>query len=280
MLNRIFFFAISALAISGCATPVSIAEVAHASRLTPVIVGDGTFQIQSLQPKAGHFDRLRVYIEGDGRAWVTSSQPSADPTPLSAMLIKLATSDPTPAAYLARPCQFIDNINCRPAVWTDQRFSRTAIDSMSSALDALKQRFAVEQFELVGYSGGAAVALILAGERDDVFQLQTIAGNVDPVAWVQTKGLSPLSGSLDPLAYRAKLRSIPQRHFVGSADEVIAPTLVQGYASKVQAQCLEIVEVNATHHDGYASVWAASSNQPILGSRCSPAPSAAGQKHL
>lgn len=280
MLNRIFFFALVALAISGCATPVSITEVASTSTLTPVIVGDGTFPIQSLQPKTGHFTKLRVYIEGDGRAWVTSSQPSADPTPLSAMLIKLATSDPTPAAYLARPCQFVDNLNCQPAVWTDQRFSRAAINSMNSALDALKQRLAVKQFELVGYSGGAAVALILAGERNDVFQVQTIAGNVDPVAWAQAKGLSPLSGSLDPLAYRAKLRSIPQRHFVGSDDEVIAPSLVRGYARKVQAQCLEIIEVRASHHNGYASAWAASSNQPIRGSRCSPAPSSAGQRHL
>lgn len=263
MLIRIIFAAIAALAVSGCASPVSLAEVAHASKLTPVLVGGGTFPIQSLQPKAGRFARLRVYIEGDGRAWVTASRPSTDPTPLSAMLINLATTDPAPAAYLARPCQFVSNINCRPLVWTDQRFSRAVIDSMNSALDALKQRFAVEQFELVGYSGGAAVALILAGERDDVIQLQTLAGNLDPLAWVQSKELSPLSGSLDPLAYRAKLRSIPQRHFVGSADEVIAPSLVRGYASKVRAQCLEIIEVRASHHDGYASAWAAFSHQPV-----------------
>jgi pimeloyl-ACP methyl ester carboxylesterase len=263
MLSRILLTPLTVLAVSGCAAPVSIAEITHASKLTPVTVGDGTFQIQSLQPKEGYFARLRVYIEGDGRAWVTASQPSANPTPLSAMVINMTTGDPTPAAYLARPCQFVVSTSCRPAVWTDRRFSRAAIDSMSSALDALKQRFAVEQFELVGYSGGAAVALILAGERDDVVQLQTLAGNLDPVAWVQAKGLSPLSGSLDPLAYRAKLRSIPQRHFVGSADEVIAPALVHGYSRKVQAQCLQIVEVRATHSDGYASAWEAFSQQPI-----------------
>lgn len=263
MFNRIVFFGLVALVISGCTTPVSITKVAQASNLTPVLIGDGPFRIQSLQPKAGHFTKLRVYIEGDGRAWVTSSQPSADPTPLSAMLIKLATADPAPAAYLARPCQFIDSLNCRPAVWTDQRFSREAIDSMNSALDALKLRFAVEQFELVGYSGGAAVALILAGERDDVFQVQTIAGNIDPVAWAQAKQLSPLSGSLDPLAYHAKLRVIPQRHFVGSADEVIAASLVRKYAYKLQALCLQIVEVQADHYDGFASAWAALNQQPV-----------------
>lgn len=262
-----FFFALVALAINGCTTPVSIAEVASAGKLTSAIVGDGPFQIQSLQPRTGHFAKLRIYIEGDGRAWVTSSQPSADPTPLSAMLIKLATADPAPAAYLARPCQFVDSLNCRPALWTDQRFGRAVIDSMSSALDALKQHFAVEQFELVGYSGGAAVALILAGERDDVVQVQTIAGNLDPLAWVQAKGLSPLTGSLDPLDYRAQLRSIPQRHFVGSADEVIAPSLVRGYARKVRARCLEIVEVRADHYDGYASAWTAFSQQPVSCSR-------------
>lgn len=263
MFKPIFFAAITALAVSGCATPVSIAELASTSKLTPLIVGNGLFKIQSLQPKGERIVRLRVYIEGDGRAWITSSQPSVDPTPLGSMLINLAIADPRPAAYLARPCQFVLGASCQPQVWTDRRFSREVIDSMSAALDALKRRFAVEQFELVGYSGGAAVALILAGERDDVFQVQSIAGNLDPVAWVRDKRLSPLSGSLDPLAYRAKLRTIPQRHFVASADQVIAPSLARGYASKLQAQCLQIVEVQGTHSAGFSDEWIASSHRPI-----------------
>jgi hypothetical protein len=261
--NRMCFAAITVLIFSGCAAPVPITELASTSTLIPVIIGDGPFKIQSLQPNGGSFAKLRVYIEGDGRAWITSSQPSTDPTPLSAMFINLAIADPGPAAYLARPCQFVLGANCQPPIWTERRFSREVIDAMSAALDALKRRFAVEQFELVGYSGGAAVALILAGERDDVFQVQSIAGNLDPVAWVRDKGLSPLSGSLDPLAYRAKLRTIPQRHFVASADQVIAPSLARGYASKLQAQCLQIVEVQGTHAAGFSDDWIASSHRPI-----------------
>ncbi|WCM48953.1 alpha/beta hydrolase [Pseudomonas sp. WJP1] len=280
MLIRIVLFAIAALAISSCTTPISIAEVAHSSKLVSAISGEGAFPIQILQPKAGHFAKLRVYIEGDGRAWITASQPSSDPTPLSPMLINMAATDSRPAAYLARPCQFVNSINCNAMVWTDERFSREVIDSMSSALDTLKQRFAVEQFELVGYSGGAAVALILAGERNDVFQVQTIAGNLDPVAWVQAKGLSPLTGSLDPLNYRARLRSIAQRHFVGSADEVITPSLVRGYASKVQAECIEIVEVPATHQEGYGLIWTSTSNKAISGGQCSSVSSLVEPRHL
>lgn len=106
--------------------------------------------------------RLRVYLEGDGHAWATARQPSLDPSPQHLLMAQLALSDPRPSVYLARPCQFVSAADCTAAIWTDQRFSPAVLRSLDQALDRLKQRYGNQDFELIGYSGGAALALLLA----------------------------------------------------------------------------------------------------------------------
>ena len=134
---------------------------------------------------------------------------------------------------------------------------------MNAALDRLKSRFAVEQFELVGYSGGAAIALILAGSRNDVTQVQTIAGNLDPVKWAELMQLAPFSKPVTPLAFRDKLRALPQRHFIGLNDKVVPPQMLRVYTTQLQGNCLEVVESLATHDQGYDESWGARSNLPL-----------------
>lgn len=97
--------------------------------------------------------RLRVYLEGDGHAWATATQPSLDPSPHNLLVARLAVDDPTPNAYLARPCQFVMAPTCEPALWTDRRFSQEVVTSLSQALDQMKQRYGNREYELVGYSG-------------------------------------------------------------------------------------------------------------------------------
>ena len=80
-----------------------------------------------------------------------------------------------------------------------------------------------------GVFRGAALALLLAAQRDDVAQVQTLAGNLSPRLWAELKGLSPLNGSLDPLDYRSQLVSLPQRHLVGQRDTVIPSRLPDLY---------------------------------------------------
>lgn len=206
---------------------------------------------------------LRVYIEGDGHAWATSSQPSTDPTPHDNLVANLAANDPSGAAYLARPCQFVTNEHCNPMVWTDQRFSLQAISEMSSALDDIKRRYSISNIELVGYSGGGAVALLLAAQRNDIVSVQTLAGNVAVTAWAQLHGLTPLNGSLDPVSYADKLGAIPQRHLVGDQDTVVPQAVASAYLSKFgSSQCVEIVTVHASHRDGWPTAWADFSQRP------------------
>lgn len=255
-----------ALAMSaGCATQTFDLHLASAgSTLRPVVVNGSAFNIQTLQPDTVAGKTLRVYIEGDGRAWITSSTVSDDPTPVESMMAKLAISDPSRAAvYMARPCQFTWSAQCAPRYWTGKRFSAAMVAAQSEALDILKSQYGIQQFELVGYSGGATIALLLAAKRDDVAQVQTIAGNLDPAAWTRIKHLSPLSGSLNPADFAERLATIPQRHLVGANDKVMPLQVSQQYMLQVQPLCAETVVLNADHASGYNESWVRYRDRPV-----------------
>ncbi|KAB0517199.1 alpha/beta hydrolase [Pseudomonas extremorientalis] len=200
--------------------------------------------------------RLRVYLEGDGHSWATATQPSLDPSPHNLLVPRLAINDPTPNAYLARPCQFVMVAACQSALWTHRRFSQEVVTSLSQALDQLKQRYGNSEFELVGYSGGAALALLLAAQRNDVTQVQTLAGNLSPRLWATMKGLSPLDGSLDPLDYRSRLALLPQRHLIGEADLIIPSGLADRYQQALDSPLCEYIHVRGASHDkGWEATW-------------------------
>lgn len=248
--------------LSGCTSQVELAQYST-GKLSPAVLTTPVFPIQGMVPAPGAYQRLRVYIEGDGHAWATSSQPSTNPTPHRSLMLRLVTDDPGPSAYLARPCQFVTSTACGYEVWTGSRFAKPEIESMNLALSALKRQYSVRTFELVGHSGGGEVALVLAGMRDDVVQVQTIAGNVDPEFWVGLHHLTPLARPITPMQYEDRLRAIPQRHLVGSRDPIVPASVVQAYDAQLQADCLEIVHVDADHSEGYDTTWSRLANQPI-----------------
>ncbi|MDR6610174.1 fermentation-respiration switch protein FrsA (DUF1100 family) [Pseudomonas synxantha] len=103
----------------------------------------------------------------------------------------------------------------------------------------------------------------MAGQRDDVVSVQTLAGNIAVAAWAQMHGLTPLNGSLDPVNYANKLRTIPQRHLVGDWDTVVPQSVSSAYLSKLGSkQCVEIAAVHANHQDGWPAAWADYSRRP------------------
>lgn len=250
--------------LTGCASQQEkLSEWAQSKGSRIEVVQTSHFPIQTLTP--GGFTagkRLTIYIEGDGHAWATSTQPSLDPSPHSFSVAALATGG-YKGIYAARPCQFVMNSGCDKSIWTDARFSRAAIDSVNETVSKIKARYRASEIELIGYSGGAAVAVLLASARDDVTRLQTIAGNVDPVAWVALNGLSPLKSSLNPLAAPGRLGSIPQRHFVGSGDTIIPKVLVEGFVRKIGAGCAQVIEVAGNHATIIGSVSAIDLGKPI-----------------
>jgi pimeloyl-ACP methyl ester carboxylesterase len=91
------------------------------------------------------------------------------------------------------------------------------VDSANIALDQLKTRAgSVDRLILIGFSGGGALAALLAERRNDVAGLVTVAANLDLDQWVRAKNLTPLRESLDPAVDAVRLAKLPQVHFVGS----------------------------------------------------------------
>ncbi|MGI9277800.1 MAG: alpha/beta fold hydrolase [Endozoicomonas sp.] len=217
------------------------------------------FAIQSWQP--GHHGlskTLRVYIEGDGRAWSRKGRPSSDPTPRNRLVHNLMLSDPKPdIAYLARPCQFQQDPHCNTETWTFGRYDNSVIQSMSRALDTLKQSGEYQQLELVGYSGGATIALLLAARRNDILSIRTIAGNLDPAFTNRYHRVSPMPSAMNPVHFTDRLQKVPQLHFYGTDDEVIPAAVSRHYLSLFRNRsCIQLEPVvGASHGEGWAEGW-------------------------
>ncbi|GFM88001.1 alpha/beta hydrolase [Pseudomonas cichorii] len=247
-LIRVTALAIS-LTLSGCASQQeNLYSWAQAKDAEASVVETRTFALQIVTPRSlPKGGRLSIFIEGDGRAWATGSQPSLDPSPRQPDMARLALDPDHAGVYVARPCQFVMSKACVSEVWTDARFSRRVIEAFNDVIDRLKTRYNASSIELIGYSGGAAVALLIAEERDDISQIQTIAGNVDPHAWVALHQLSPLKGSLDPLENSLRLKKIAQRHFTGTTDTVVPPVLLTGFLARTRPDCSEVISLPGSH---------------------------------
>lgn len=205
-------------------------------------------------------DVITIYLEGDGLAWLNMDTPSDDPTPLNPLALRLAMQQPDGTAiYLGRPCQYATPLplQCTPALWTGARFSPAVVNALDEAVSRLKLQYQARRINLVGYSGGAALVLLLAERRDDVQLLLSVAGNVDPSSWTRLHDLSPLQGSLDPLASLPQLRAGQVWLFSGEEDENIPPALASGVAARLTPQLPVTLRTlpGFNHHCCWDSIW-------------------------
>lgn len=219
------------------------------------------FILQAFLPLAPiKVETLSIYLEGDGLAWIKPTIASKNPTPNNPLALKLALLDINPAVYLARPCQYAiadESKNCTQAYWTSHRFSPEVIQSSNQAIDQIKQKFGAKNLILVGYSGGGAVAALVAAKRHDVIKLVTVAGNLDHARWTEQHHLSPLSGSLNPAEAWMDLQEVAQRHYVGDNDATIGKDIAQSYASQfiISKQPSITVIPNFNHNCCWDSIW-------------------------
>lgn len=241
--NFRFFILITSLFLSACSSIVSpdlrrqhTADLAIANGWHSQLISAPHFDLYTYFPDQFESnDNLWIYIEGDGFAWMTPTKPSSDPTPIDSLVLRLALSqDHGNAAYLGRPCQYIDavKVNCNKRFWTEARFAPEVIEAENHAINMLKKQFGAKRLTLVGYSGGAAVALLLAARRTDVDRLITIAGNLDHQAWTTFHRINPLSGSLNPVNEISNLKHIQQWYFAGEKDTVIPSFLAVDFAAR------------------------------------------------
>lgn len=201
----------------------------------------GEFQIAVSAPAGRKGSTLVAYLEGDGRAYLAADTASTDPTPGDPLALRMALADrrPGPLVYLARPCQYTvgpDRRNCSNRFWTSHRYAPAIIAAMGEALDQEKQRAGASRLILIGYSGGGALAVLLAQRRSDVAALVTVAANLDLAYWTSRDGLAPLSGSIDPASRAAAIRDVPQVHLAGRRDRVVGPDVTRAYLRHYQAR--------------------------------------------
>ncbi|WP_339670693.1 hypothetical protein [Dasania marina] len=234
LLARCLLLVFTALVITGCNAVQApelradaVVQLALKSHWQKQLINGEQFDLVAFLPQASAPQRqLIIYIEGDGLAWRNHYTPAYNPTPINPTALKLALQHPTNnAVYLARPCQYVRAANshhCQQQVWTAGRFSEAVIASTAKAIDVLKTQYQATSLVLVGYSGGGTLAALVAVRRQDVKQLITVAANLDHRAWTDYHHISPLAKSLSLTAYRDRLSSIPQHHFVG-ADDLIVP---------------------------------------------------------
>ena len=266
-----FFWAVGmilSLILTGCTpqvpTPQERLEQARAlgthGGLEPVAFNASEFDLAGWQKLGPHTQGqvVHVYIEGDGLAWVTPSRISDNPTPTNPIGLRLALQDPAQSRlYLGRPCQYVSDAQCAPKDWTSHRFSSRVVAAYDDILNQINARYQPASFVLMGYSGGGAVAALLAAQREDVSLLVTVAGNLDIDAWVRKHGLCPLSGSLNPTDFMDGLSRVPQYHFLGSLDQNISPELFYRFEKQFQQrENLHLrIQSEFDHCNGWVHRW-------------------------
>ena len=165
---------------------------------------------------------LRIYLEGDG-----------NPNPSHRIALYYAEQDTTKnVIYVARPCQWINDKICqlKPEIYKEQRFHPEIIREIEEVVLHLKNKYKASEIELIGYDGGATIALNLATQMN-IKRVITIAGILDTNAYVR------------------------QNHYVGGNDEITPRRAAERFISKMKNPKSAMVRsVNGVGHDDWKGV--------------------------
>lgn len=186
------------------------------------------------------------YIEGDG---LVSRD---DPTPRSFMLLNLAMLDKRPNVYyISRLCQYTPmhmNPGCHKKYWAEWRYSEEAVDELNSVINKLNNS---KPFDLVGFSGGGTMAVLVAARNNHLRSILTIAANLDLETFVRYHNMhmGHLSGSLNPIHYVSQIRHIPQLHIFGSKDKIVPSIIGSNFVKKASSKCVQIKVISGVEHN-------------------------------
>jgi hypothetical protein len=251
------------LGITACTKPIKPTVLAENKGFKKILIQAQPFLLTSYQKISPHHPTLTVYIEGDGRAWITRHRLSPNPTPQQPLALQLAMQDSDASVtYLARPCQYtplyLDKA-CTSVVWSSHRFSETAVSAMNEAVTKLKNTAKATKIHLVGFSGGGAIATLIAARRTDIASLRTVAGDLNHETLSQHHQTTPLTGSLNPTNVIASLAKIPQCHFSGGKDKIVPPFIASQFVTLINQAgfgCAKQVLIpNNTHHQSWEKQW-------------------------
>lgn len=127
---------------------------------------------------------------------------------------------------------------------------------MSEAIDRIAARAPGQQIELVGYSGGGAVAVLVAARRHDIASLRTVAGNLDTEMVNRLHNVSAMPQSLNPVDAAHQVAEIPQIHFSGDGDAVVPIDVPRHFVNQSRTHCAQVITVAGMNHTGaWATRW-------------------------
>ena len=221
-------------ALTGCASPAQRIDSLMRGKgfERSLVEGNGFEHLVYARAGLNMARRVHVYLEGDGLPWATPDRVSADPTPRYPLALHLMARDPAPSLLLGRPCYYgvSDAGPCTPWLWTHGRYSEQVVGSMAAALRRLLSGNPGARIALLGYSGGGALAMLLAERLESVERVVTVAANLDIAAWTDLHGYSPLTGSLNPVERPILPVRIERIHLAGETDQRVPVRLVRDAA--------------------------------------------------
>jgi dienelactone hydrolase len=256
---RILILIITTLFLTACSNTAT-QKVASKNGFKHASLPTGKFNVTTYQKITKPQAAVNIYIEGDGRLLTSTQQYSNDPSPRTATVIKLAALDPNPnVVYLARPCQYAPedlHTVCERRHWMSARYSTEIVAALNQAINLIKERSAATKINLIGFSGGGALAVLIAAQRNDIASIRTVAGNLDLQTMQDFHGSDPLDESLDPLAVATKVQHIPQIHFIGDKDKTVPTTVAKNFSARAQLNPKQVqVLKGVSHHDGWVQQW-------------------------
>lgn len=267
-------------------------------------IASGPFSLTVYERVREKGGTANIYIEGNGTGRALNERLNKDMSPSNPVGLHLAAFDHAPnVIYMARPCQYsglTDGRDCddKSNMNAPGLYSETAIKAMNDALNDIKNRYALKGFNLIGYDGGAAVAVILSAGRDDVMTLRTVGGQLDPETIVAANaekqektmhkpygtapsekvrtpenGMDPegpeakdiANDAMNPMDYAPLIASLPQHHFIGEHDAMISSDIYMNYYHATSPRrCLRFSLVeNADHKQGIVNAWPEIMNLPV-----------------
>jgi hypothetical protein len=202
---------------------------------------------------------IHIYLDGDGTPALPGGRIALDPSSRSRIILDLIKADETPSALVGRPCYYGTGGDCDARQWTSARYSSEVVDRMSARISAILQPFPDSPVVLVGYSGGGALAMLIAPKIRHVVGLVTAAANLDTKAWTTYHGHAPLTASLNPADMAPLSGTIKQFHFFGELDGNVPAALMRPEVERQLNARMEIV-AGFDHDCCWRKIWAATMN--------------------
>jgi hypothetical protein len=228
---------LATIALTGGCTSAGqrIEQRARAAGLETIQAAGGAFPALIYMKRADASSEhapLLIFIEGDGVPWRDGTAPSADPTTRNPVALELMIRSRAPAAYITRPCYGSLRVDkCTAEHWTGARYSNEIVESMVTAVHEAQRVAGAKEVSLIGYSGGGALAALIAERIENVYSVLTLAGNLDTDAWTALHGYLPLSQSLNP-SLSEREHPWSEMHLQGADDRVVPIATTDGYFTR------------------------------------------------